>query len=208
MRFSKDKLSWLFRMLAHPLEAFFEIRHRGAGSPALGVLLMAAFGITYSINRIFASFIVNEANPRNVSLPAECGGVVALFLLFCVGNWSITCLMEGEGRFADIVTVTGYALLPLVLTWAPATIFSHAIAANEEAFYSIIMLAGAAWTTVLLLIGVMTIHGYTLAKTLATMFLTIVSMLVMMFVALMLVNLLNQLYVFIYSVYVEILFRS
>jgi hypothetical protein len=208
MRFSKDKFHWLARMLTHPIEAFFEIRHRGAGNPALGVLLMIAFGITYSLNRLFASFIVNEVNPRSVNLLGECGGVVALFLLFCVGNWSITCLMEGEGRFADIITVTGYALLPLVLTWIPATVFSHVVAANEEAFYSIVMFAGAAWTTMLLLIGIMTIHGYTLAKTLATMLLTIVSMLIMMFVALMLVNLLNQLYVFIYSVYIEILFRS
>jgi hypothetical protein len=203
-----SKLYWLFRVIGHPLEAFFEIRHRGAGSPALGVAMMFAFGAVYSMNRLFASFVVNETNTRFVNLPAECAAVVVLFLLFSVANWSITCLMDGEGRFVDIITVSGYALLPLVLTWIPATIFSHAIAANEEAFYSILVIGGAVWSAALLIMGIMAAHGYTLAKTLATMLLTAVSMLVIIFIALMIASLLGQVYVFFYSVYVELLFRS
>jgi hypothetical protein len=208
MSFSKDKWRWLFRVLGHPMEAFFEIRHREAGSAAIGVLMMVAFGLTYSINRLFASIVVSDVEPRSVNLIAECAGVVALFILFCVANWSITCLMEGEGRFLDIVTVVGYSLLPLTLAWLPATILSHAVAADEEAFYEIVKWAGAIWSCVLMLSGIMVAHGYSLAKTLATMLLTAVSMLIIIFVALMLVNLLNQVYTFFYSIYTELVLRS
>ena len=67
----------------------------------LAFLMVILYGIAFSMNRICASFIVNDIEPRTVNLPAELAGVIALYFILCVGNWSVTCLMEGEGRFRD-----------------------------------------------------------------------------------------------------------
>lgn len=108
--------------------------------------------------------MVNNVNPMEINSLAEICAVFLLFFLFCVGNWSITCLMDGEGRFKDIVTVCGYAMLPMILTFIPAILFSQVVAEDEEAFYYLLLAVGIAWFLFLVLVGIMTVHNYTLGK--------------------------------------------
>jgi hypothetical protein len=116
--------------------------------------------------------------------------------------------MGGEGRFKDIVTSVGYALLPLILTFVPATLISQFVAADEEAFYYLILVFGIAWTAILILMGIMIIHNYSLAKTLVTLLLTFCSMLIIIFITMMLFDLLSQVYGFFRNVYIELQNRS
>jgi hypothetical protein len=204
----KDKLQYPFYVLKHPMDGFYEIRHRGKGSVLVALLLLFLFSASYTINRQFASFIVNDINPRSIDSIMELQGVTLLFFLFCIANWSITCLMEGEGRFKDIVTVTGYSMLPMVLAFVPSTILSQGIAAGEEAFYSLIMSVSVLYFALLLLMGIMTVHNFTLGKTLFTLALTVISMLLIIFLALLLYSLVDQVVGFFRSIYIELLFRT
>ncbi|HCL01034.1 MAG TPA: YIP1 family protein, partial [Lachnoclostridium phytofermentans] len=133
--FSKEKLLYPFYILTHPADGYYELRHRERGSVPIALIITALFSFCYSMNRIHASFIVNDVDPRSVDSMNELVGIMLLFFLFCIGNWSVTCLMGGEGRFKDIVTSVGYALLPLILTFVPATLISQFGAADEEAVY-------------------------------------------------------------------------
>lgn len=204
----KDKIKYMFYTLTHPMDGFYEIRHRGRGSVPLAILSVILFSFVYSMNKMTASFIVNNIDPRTVDSLDDLSGVLLLFLLFCVGNWSITCLMNGEGRLKDIATILGYSLVPMTISYIIATIVSQALAQNEESFYSIIIVIGTIWTVLLALSGVMIIHNYTLLKTLLTILLTIVAMLIIVFIVMMFSDLVNQVYGFCYSIYTELLFRG
>ena len=205
---SKEKFAYLFYVLKHPMDGFYEVRHRGKGSLLIALLLVFLFSISYTINRMFASFVVNTIDPRNVDSMEDLKGVAIIYVVFCVANWSITCLLEGEGRFKDILTAVGYALLPLILTYIPATIISQFIASNEEAFYTIIIGIGTAWTGIMALIGIMTIHNYSLGKTIVTLILTIVAMLIIIFLFMLLSSLVDQVYLFLRSIYTELIYRT
>jgi len=205
--FSRPKFYYLKRVLSHPADAFYEIRHRDQGSVPIALLCVVLFSLCFTVNRIYASFIVNDVDPRSVDALMELSGVFVLFGLFCVGNWSVTCLMNGEGRFKDIIVVVGYALLPLLALYLPATALSQAIAAGEEAFYYAILGFGIVWSAVLVLMGIMTVHNYTLAKTLITLLLTFIAMLILIFIAVLIYDLINQIYIFGYSIYTELVFR-
>lgn len=205
---SWEKVKYSFYVLTHPSDGFYEIRHRDRGSALLAFIYVLLFSLSFSFNRISASFIVNDVDPRTVDSLDEFLGVAMLFLMICIGNWSITCLMGGEGRFKDIFTVIGYALLPIILTMVPATIISQFIAENEEAFYFIIIIIGIVWTLILALMGIMIIHNYSLSKTLLTLLLTFVAMLIIIFILLMLTNLVGQVVSFFKSIYVELTFRT
>ena len=206
--FSKDKWKFLFYTLSHPAAGFYEIRHRDRGSVPLAVAMVIIFSFCFSMNRMLASFVVNDVDPRTVDSLMELSSVLLLYLLFCVGNWSITCLMEGEGRLKDIAIVIGYAMVPMILTFVPATILSQGIADNEEVFYSMIMVVGVGYAIMLALIGIMTVHNYTLGKTIIVLLLTVIAMFIIIFVCLLLFDLINQVYNFFYSLYTEIIFRS
>lgn len=206
--FSKAKIKYLFYTLTHPMDGFYEIRHRERGSVPIALISVILFSFIFSMNKMTASFIVNDTDPRTVDSLNDLSGVLLLYLLFCVGNWSITCLMNGEGRLKDIATVLGYSLVPMTISYLIATIVSQVVAQNEEGFYSIIITVGTAWTVLLALAGVMIVHNYSLAKTLLTLILTIIAMLIIVFIGMMLADLVSQVYQFIYSIYTEILFRN
>ncbi|GHU74722.1 hypothetical protein AGMMS49992_17020 [Clostridia bacterium] len=197
----------LARVPTHPLSAFYDVRHRGMGSVPIALALVAMFSICYTLNRLFSSFVVNVTDPRSIDMLMELGGVYVLFLLFCVGNWSVTCLMNGEGRFRDIVTVTGYALIPACAALIVCTILSRALASGEETFYYVILIAGIGWTAILVMIGIMTVHNYSGGKMFVTLILTVLVMFVVIFVALLGIDLLRQFIVFMRGIYTEWVFR-
>ena len=205
--FSKEKWRYLFYTVSHPSDGFYWIRHQERGSVAIAILLVILYAFAFSMNRIYASFVVNDIEPRTVNSLAELSGVLVLFLVLCVGNWSITCLMEGEGRFKDIVIAIGYSMLPMLVTTVLATIVSQAVAENEEAFYTILMGLGTAYSVIMMLVGIMQIHNYTLGKTLITLFLTVIAVLIILFLALLVINFITQVYSFLRSIYIELIFR-
>lgn len=206
--FKNEKLRYPFHVLSHPADGYYEIRHRERGSVPLAFVFVILYSFCFSMNRIVASFVVNDVNKRNVNSFTELIAVLMLYLLFCVGNWSVTCLMGGEGRFKDILIAVGYATLPLTLTLIPAMIISQGIAANEEAFYTIITGLGTAYALIMGLVGIMTVHNFTLGKTLIAIFLTLIAMLIIIFVLVMLTDLVDQVYNFFHSIYLELLYRG
>ena len=184
--FSKEKWSYFGYTLTHPMDGFYWIRHKEYGSVPIAVLMVILFSISFSLNRL---------------------GVLALFLLVCVGNWSITCLMDGEGRFKDIIIAVGYGITPATVGYVLATLLSRVIADNEQAFYGLLIGIGIAYAVMLVLIGIMQVHNYTLGKTLITLFLTFVAVLIIIFLALLLFNLVSQVITFFKSIYLELIFR-
>ena len=205
--FSAQKWKYAFYTVSHPMDAYYEIRHRERGSVPIAVLLVVLFSFSFSINRKSASFVVNDVYPLSVNALTELVAVLLLYLLFCVGNWSITCLMEGEGRLKDIAIAAGYAMIPIIVCFNLATIVSQFVAADEEAFYWVIMAAGIAYALLMVLMGIMQVHNYTLAKTLVTIFLTFIAMFIIIFIVMLFVDLITQVYSFFYSIYQELIYR-
>ncbi len=206
--FTRDKWKFLLYTMSHPADGFYEIRHRDRGSVPIAILMVVIFSFCFSMNRMLASFVVNDVDPRTVDSLKELSSVLLLYGLFCVGNWSITCLMEGEGRLKDIAIAVGYSMVPMIVTYIPATIISQGIADKEEVFYTMIIAIGIGYAVIMALIGIMQVHNYTLGKTLIVLFLTVIAMFIIIFVCLLLFDLINQVYNFFYSLYTEIIFRS
>ncbi len=204
--FSKEKWSYLFYTLNHPVDGYYWIRHADNGSVPIAILMVILFSLSFSLNRIGANFVVNEVEPATVDSLEELSGVLLLYVLLCVANWSVTCLMNGEGRMKDIAVAIGYACAPLTPAFLLATALSHFITEDEAAFYSLIMICGVAYAVILMLIGIMQVHNYTLGKTLQTLFITFIAVLIIIFIALLLADLIGQVINFIKSIYLEIIF--
>ena len=206
--FSKEKWSYLFYTLTHPVDGYYWISHEERGSVPLAFLMVFLFSASFSANRLLASFVVNDLDPRSVDSLYELLGVLAFYILLCVSNWSITCLMNGEGRMKDILIAVGYGTMPITIGLVLTTIISQFLADEEQAFYSIILGVCIAWGVIMMIIGIMQVHNFTVGKTLGTLILTFLAMLIIVFLMLLLSNLLGKVYNFIRSVYTEIIFRG
>ncbi len=205
--FSKEKWEFLFYTVSHPADGYYEIRHRERGSVPIAILLIILFSFSFSINRATANFIVNDVDPLDVDALTELFSVLLLYGLFCVGNWSITCLMEGEGRLKDIGIAIGYAMIPMIVCFNLGTVISQFVAQNEEAFYYMVVGIGIGYGLFMMLIGIMQVHNYTLGKTLVIILLTFIAMFIIIFIVLLFMDLINQVYSFFYSIYQELIFR-
>ncbi len=205
--FSKQKWSYLFYTISHPMDGYYWIRHREYGSVPLAILMVILFSFSFTANRLLASFVVNDLDPRGVDMLYELMGVLAFYLLLCVSNWSVTCLMNGEGRLKDIAVAIGYGTVPMTFVMILSTIISQLIADEEQAFYGILIGVGIAYGVIMMLIGIMQVHNYTLGKTLLTLLITIIAALIIVFLLLLLSNLLGLVYNFFHSIYTELIFR-
>ncbi len=203
----KEKVNHLFYTMAHPLDGYYEIRHRDKGSVllALGILLLA--GIAFCIDKRYASFTVNVTDVRNVKSLLYIGSMILLFFLFCIGNWAVTCLTNGEGRMKDIIIATGYGLFPIPLLFIPGTIISHFLAGDEKVFYSLFINLAIIWAAIMIICGNMTIHNYTVTQEIITLVLTVVAMIIMLFIMLLFYSIFGQIAEFVKSLYTEIIYR-
>lgn len=205
--FSKQKWSYMLYTISHPMDGYYWIRHREYGSVPLAILMVFFFSVSFTANRLLASFVVNDIDPRGVDALYELMGVMAFYLLLCVSNWSVTCLMGGEGRMKDIAIAIGYGTVPMTVVILAATLISQFIADDEQAFYGLLIGVGVAYGVIMMLIGIMQVHNYTLGKTLLTLLITFIAALIIIFLLLLLSNLLGMVYNFFDSVYTELVFR-
>ncbi|WP_246183222.1 YIP1 family protein [Paenibacillus methanolicus] len=195
------------RTIVRPFSGFWEMKYEQKGRAWIALAILLLLVITMIVKRQYAGFVVNFNKPDELNSLDELKFIVLPFLLFCVSNWSLTTLMDGEGKFRDIVTAVGYAMLPLVLIFLPQTLLSNLVTLGEAPFYYLLDTIAYLWFGWLLFVGTMTVHQYSIGKTVLTLALTAFVMAFIVFLGLLCFSLLQQMLLFVKSLYREILVR-
>lgn len=196
-----------FYTMIHPFNGFWEMKYENKGRLriALGIIVLLIIGTI--VKRQYSGFVLNFNNPEKLNSLSEVLFIVLPFALWCIANWSLTTLMDGEGKFKEIVMATAYSLLPLVLIYFPQVVYSNMITWEEASFYYLLDAIALLWSLWLLFTGTMTVHQYSAGKTVATMLLTLVMMGVIVFLGVLFFSMLQQMINFVSSIYQEISFR-
>lgn len=203
----QDYIKFPLYLTVHPFNGFWDMKYEGKGKMRVAVVILFLLVLNLTLQKQFAGFLVNYADPRYLNSLDDLIYTILPFLLFCVANWSITTLMEGEGKFKDIVLSTAYALIPIVTVNLPLTFISRFITEEETAFYFLINGFAVVWFLYLLFVGNMTIHQFTASKTAITLLLTVIAMGITVFLATLGYSMGMQIYWFIVDVYRELIFR-
>lgn len=115
----KEKVKFAFHILAHPFDGFWDMKREKKGDIRVSLVILALVVVTDILSKQFTAFLFNPDKFAPMDVVFEVNKILLVFLLFCVSNWSVTTLMQGEGTFKDIVMMTGYACLPLVIIPLP-----------------------------------------------------------------------------------------
>lgn len=196
-----------FYVITHPFDGFWDLKreHRGTLAGALTFAVLTVLLLV--IQKQGTAFLFNMNRLEEVDMMVDIVTVGLLFVLWCVSNWCLTSLMDGEGKMRDIAIFTGYSLLPVLIIQFPLILVSHVITAEEGTFYYVFTVISYIWTVALLLFGMMVTHQYTMKKTLLTAVLTLVGMAIIMFVALLFFSVIQQFLTFVVTAYKEVRFR-
>jgi len=200
-------LRYSLYIIFHPFDGFWDLKHEKRGNLKAAFILVFALGLTYVLQVQYKGFIFNLNDPSRLNIFIQFVGVIIPFALWCVANWCLTTLMDGEGSFKDIVITTAFALTPMIIINFFNIIFSNLITVEEAAFLNFFQSLALLWSGALIIFGTMVVHQYTLPKTILTSVLIVIGMGLILFIALLFFSLIQQIYTFIYIIFKEISLR-
>lgn len=192
-----------FLMLNHPVETMEDLKQKKNGSVIYATLLLIAFTVASIIQTVATGFLYSTLRIKDFNIITVLCTSGVLVLLFVVANWALCTLLNGEGRLVDIYVFTCYNLTPLIISSLVATFFSRFLLADEYVFVNIFAVCMQLWFICLMIYGVMTIHNYSFWGTFLNLVMSLVAMAVIFFLIFLFIVLMQQLYVFILTVYTE-----
>lgn len=199
---------WVKYAVTHPIEGFEDMRWKRSGSLKIALLIVVLlfFGQIAHGRLYGAQFFISYDKTFSI-IPY----IVRSFVVFgawTVGNWAVCTLLDGEGTLRNICIYSSYALIPYVAQLYINTLLSHFLIWDEYVFMQVIELIGTGWTVLLLFSAVKSVHRYSFGKTVSAVVLTIGAMLIMLFLLVLFMSLIQQVYIFISAVYTELSYRA
>ncbi|MBR5371014.1 MAG: hypothetical protein IK130_02250 [Oscillospiraceae bacterium] len=199
---------WVKHVLLHPFEGFEDLRWKKGGTlKYTAVIIFALFFALIAWDR-WCGFQFRPLPDALFSVTPYLMKSVVYFGTWVLGNWAVCTLLEGEGSMKNICIYSSYALIPYIVCTFINVFLSHILVQAELVFFSTVYYVGLLWTGLLLFNAIKAVHQYSFTKTVAAIVLTLFAMLVILFLAVLLLSLFQKVYVFIYSVYTEILYRA
>ena len=191
----------------HPFEGFEDLRWKKAGKLSYSVLIVFALFVALIAYDRWCGFQFRPLPDSMFSVVPYIMRSVVYFLAWVLGNWSVCTLLDGEGTMKNICIYSSYALIPDIVSTFVNVVLSHILIRDEGVFFTSVYYIGLIWTGMLLFSAIKAVHQYTFTKTVIAIVLTLIAMLIILFLAVLMLSLFQKVYVFIYSIYTEILYR-
>lgn len=205
-QFIKDiKYPWY--VMIHPFDGFWDLKNEKRGRIWVSTMLILLTIIAMTLERGLSGFAVSSTPDFPVDLIYELKLVLVPIALFLVGNMSITTLMDGKGSFKDLYIATGYALMPLIVIKFITVIMSNFLSQDEMMFLGLLSGIAIIWTGFLIFSALLSIHEYTVGKTVGTVAITAVSMVIICFICVLFFSLFSEITGFLYTVIREMRYR-
>lgn len=203
----KEEMLYCFHVIFHPFDGFWDLKHEKRGSMRSAFLILVITILAFCYQSVGTGYIFNPRQSSYLNILGQVLSVTMPLLLWCVANWCLTTLMEGEGSLKDIFIAACYCLVPLPLLMFPAVILSNVLAKNEGQLITLLQSFAFIWMGILLFFAMMVTHDYTFIKNVITCIGTIVGMAFIMFLAILFSTLVAKMVSFVSSIIVEINYR-
>ena len=203
----RQKVSWPFHILTHPFAGISDIKYEQKGSAFIASLVLFFYFISNVLRFFYTGFIFNMNKTDSFNIIMELMSSIIMIVLWTVANWSVSTLMDGEGKFREIWIVSCYAVMPKLLINLLLVLLSNFMVYNENIFLSALDSAGTIWMVALLVIGILIIHQYSLMKTVACCLITVMGIAAILFMAILFISIVQQMFGFVNTVSVELLNR-
>lgn len=196
-------LKYSFYIMTHPFDGFWDMTHERRGNNVSVAIIYFVWVMVWIANAGLKGFLYKEIN-QEFSLIKTISVAVLPVILWCICNWAVSTLLDGDGKPSHIIMATAYALVPLMLCQIPCVILSNLLTLEGGMFITVISGFGVAWTAILLVASVITVHNYTLKRTVGVIILILCAMAIVVFLAVLVFNLLDQMRYFLINLYKEI----
>lgn len=194
----------MFRTLIHPVLTFEEIKEKKQGSVLISVVLIGLFYVTAVIQVLCGGFMFTQYDPASFNslwVLVRSAGIVVLWIF---SNWMICTLMQGKGTMREICIVTSYSLLPIIIERVLRLVFTNVLLPSEAMFLTGFDAIAFGFTAILLIIGLIKIHEFSMSRLIGTSVLSIAWLAVLVFLIILVGMLVQQIGGFAVTVFLEL----
>lgn len=202
-----DSLTYPLYVLFHPFDGFWDLKYEKRGRAWVSTLLILLTIITFAAERSLTGFSLIQTPGSQLDILFELKFVLVPLALLLVANMSITTLMDGKGTFRQLYTAAGYVMAPLILIKLPVTLVSHILSMDEAMYIHLFNALAILWVAILLFAALSCTHEYTASKTVGTIALTAVAMVIICFICVLFFFLFTELVGFVYTIAEEVRYR-
>ena len=170
----------------------------------VAVGIIGAWFIASVCKWCFSGFIFNENELVDFNVWLEIGKTAGLFLLWVVSAWLVTNLMDSSARMTDIIVVTAVSLIPYIIGLVSYTILSNILTVEEGSYLLVLQVAVLLWSFAILWGGMREINEMSFKTSLLCMIFIVLGMTLIIFMAILLWSLLQQVVSFASQIFTEI----
>jgi len=194
-------------MLIHPIAKADEIKKKKQGSIPLSLVIIFLFFMSAVVEYQYYGRNFSDTQPGTLNVFYILLRTVVTFVLFTAANWCAATLIEGKGTLPDIWITTSYALIPVTVFSFVRCLISHFVSQDEGDILAVLAAIILIWSVAVGFLALMSVHEFTVKRTLILAGLTLFGMLVLVFLLILFFSLIREMTVFGQTIYYEILFR-
>lgn len=201
------KVKIFLNCFIHPFDGFNTIRYEKKGSLVIAGVMTALFFVSSAFRELYCDFRYSSFNSETFSLLFILAKTVGLILLWSLADWGISVLLQGIGKFKDVLTVVAYSTFPLIVYNLISIPLSHLITSPSSALMGGLSIVATIYTGIILSVGLMVIHNFSFPRYVVSVVVGLFFLFLIVFIGFVFGILISQLWSFLYTFFMELVFR-
>lgn len=198
------QIKTMLTVLIHPVNVFADIKEKHLGSNILCAGTTLLFYVSTILQTLAGGFMFSKYDNEQFNSLWIFVRSIGLVVLWIIADWMVCTLLGGTGTLKEITVVTCYSLWPLILSNFLKIILTNVLVPNEANFLSILNAIAIIYFLILMLIGLLKIHDFSLSRLIGTSVLSIIGIAAIIFLIIMVSILVQQFWAFIVTIASEI----
>lgn len=193
-------LQYAFKIATHPVDRYYDIRIRKKGSVLGATVIYLLMFLSFMLYQTKKGFIYQTVAVEDMDINAIVIGFFAIIGLFILCNYLVASIKDGDGSFKQVYMIPAFGCMPAMIALLMVTVMSHGLTANEAFMLDVVMNAGIIWSLILIFVGLMTVHDYTVKETIVSLIITLVFIIIIAVVSIVIIIMWDQLWGFLKTV--------
>ena len=199
------ELGYIFNMIKHPLDSFYEIKKHNKASFLSATILYIIFFIELVLSNVFTGFIFNPVDVETISVMSIFTSSILIILLFVICHYLIASIVQGNGSLKNVYISTIYSFAPVIIFLPFLIIISNFLTLNEAFIHSFGNIFIYGWSFILLFFMIKETQELEVGETIANICLTVITMVLFVAFGFLFYALFDQIFTFIKDVILEVI---